>query len=230
MDVEVTKHVIAESQSRIANGDLMIKFLETNPPVLSSAMTDIVGTREWCNNIDIRFKVLQVPERLQVSFAQLKVHWKVLEYWQEKLRDHPGAGWEYMKDGVIRNFTNKGWRAKMERRRYRHVLRSWKMKDGETAKEYHNRTSDMLSHVPFLLDDEDAISVYWNGLSDFEKQEGKYCTYEPAPGITFEEFNRYIKHYIELVDDDLPPEGDSNMDPVEEESEEDPSEDDPVED
>ena len=35
---------------------------------------------------------------------------------------------------------------------------------------------------------------------------------------------------MNLVNDDLPPKGDSNMNPVEEESEKDPSEDDPEED
>ena len=231
MDDEVTKHVIAETRCRNDDSNLLIKFLETKPPVLSSEVTDIIGTREWCNNMDIRFKVLQVREPLQLSFAQLQVQGRVLEYWKRKVEDHPQIVWEYMKDGVIRNFTAQGWKKKLERKRYRQILSSWKMKDGETAREYYNRSSDMFHRCPFHLDDDEAISVYWNGLSEFEKQRGKYRTYEPAPGLTYEDFLRHMKHYMELVDDnDLPLGNDTSMDPVESESEEDPSEDDPEED
>ena len=69
MDDEVTKHVIAETRCRNDDSNLLIKFLETKPPGLSSEITDTIGTQEWCNNMDIRFKVLQVREPLQLSFA-----------------------------------------------------------------------------------------------------------------------------------------------------------------
>ena len=78
MDDEVTKHVIAETRCRNDDSNLLIKFLKTKPPVLSSKVTDIIDTREWCNNMDIRFKVLQVREPLQLSFAQLQVQGRVL--------------------------------------------------------------------------------------------------------------------------------------------------------
>ena len=49
--------------------------------------------------------------------------------------------------------------------------------------------------------------------------------------LTYEDFLRHMKHYMELVDDDDFPLGnDTSMDHVESEPEEDPSEDDPGED
>ena len=63
---------------------------------------------------------------------------------------------------------------------------------GETVKEYYDRFFKTFVHCPYNFDEEDVIRVYWNGLSDFEKQQGAYRTYEPAPGITYDEFMRDI--------------------------------------
>ena len=80
----------------------------------------------------------------------------------------------------------------MDRFHFRQVLDAWKMNAGETVKEYYDLFFKTLVHCPYNFDEEDAIRVYWNGLSDFEKQQGAYRTYEPAPGITYDEFMRDI--------------------------------------
>lgn len=222
-------------------------FMNSNPPTLFGDGRADDCALAWCTNMEERFHLLKIRGPLQLSMAACQLKVPALSYWKEKLRKHPDAEWNIMKEGILRNFTPKGFEEKITRQIYRRNSETWRMMPEETFEDYYHRFNNTFSRRPESITDEELIQLFWDKLSDFEKTVGKAKFYKlpsKPSGFTLEEFlsdmefliypAAWLRRNFPSGSDEEDEDGDSlddwRMGSPGEESEEDPSEDDPDED